>query len=317
MKKINKIIILLITLLFFVLIPLSSCRTNQELLELDTDNNYNLITLLRKQKALEEREEKLIEENKELKKQIEAFKEMQENIESSIIENEKHQQYLFDLYKEIVNNILYSTVRVEAYGYKEKLIGPDEYIKGTGSGGSGFIFYENDDYYYILTNEHVVKEASSADYTKRIIITYDGITATAKYICGNIDTYDMAVLRVAKSDIGYKYEPLKLSSDPKENDYVFAIGSPENFKNSVAIGKVIKYLTIKITNSPYTYWTFNHSCFALGGSSGGAVINTSFEVVGINSWGLTDGNYNNYSGKASPVSRIKEFLEKNNLNYLE
>lgn len=90
-----------------------------------------------------------------------------------------------------------------------------------------------------------------------------------------------------------------------ESDTVIAIGQPNGQVNSVTIGVLNKYILI----SNVDYKVIYHSAWTDHGNSGGMLLNTDLKVIGINTWGGLDNSYENHLSYASPVLKIKEFLE--------
>ena len=137
--------------------------------------------------------------------------------------------------------------------------------------GSGFII-SNDG--YILTNHHVVDGADSI--TVRLS---DRREFTAKLV-GSDETYDVALLKVEGKDLPILRQGA--SSSIKPGQWVVAIGSPLGLDQSVTAGIVS---AIGRTGGPgQQYVPFIQTDVAINrGNSGGPLLNTSGEVVGINS----------------------------------
>lgn len=137
--------------------------------------------------------------------------------------------------------------------------------------GSGFII-SNDG--YILTNHHVVDGADSI--TVRLS---DRREFTAKLV-GSDETYDVALLKVEGKDLPTLRQGR--SGAIKPGQWVVAIGSPLGLDQSVTAGIVS---AIGRTGGPgQQYVPFIQTDVAINrGNSGGPLLNTSGEVVGINS----------------------------------
>ncbi|KAF1695855.1 DegQ family serine endoprotease [Pseudoxanthomonas daejeonensis] len=137
--------------------------------------------------------------------------------------------------------------------------------------GSGFII-SNDG--YILTNHHVVDGADSI--TVRLS---DRREFTAKLI-GSDETYDVALLKVDGKGLPTLRQGQ--SSAIKPGQWVVAIGSPLGLDQSVTAGIVS---AVGRTGGPgQQYVPFIQTDVAINrGNSGGPLLNTSGEVVGINS----------------------------------
>ena len=144
--------------------------------------------------------------------------------------------------------------------------------QGGTSFGSGFIISADG---YVLTNHHVIAGASEV-----IVHLTDRRELKAKVI-GSDPNSDIAVLKVDASNLPV----LRLSDSRnlKPGQWVLAIGSPFGFDHSVTAG-VVSGLGRPSLDSTQRYVPFIQTDVAINrGNSGGPLLNTSGEVVGINS----------------------------------
>ncbi|WP_334177948.1 DegQ family serine endoprotease [Pseudoxanthomonas sp.] len=144
--------------------------------------------------------------------------------------------------------------------------------RGT-SMGSGFIISADG---YVLTNHHVV---DGADEVK---VTLPDRRELVAKVVGSDQQYDVALLKVEAK--GLPTVRIGNSATLKPGQWVVAIGSPLGLDHSVTAGIVS---AVGRTN-PYTaeqrYVPFVQTDVAINqGNSGGPLLNTSGEVVGINS----------------------------------
>ncbi|MFA6987206.1 MAG: Do family serine endopeptidase, partial [Arenimonas sp.] len=147
-----------------------------------------------------------------------------------------------------------------------------QHPRGGTSFGSGFIISADG---YVLTNHHVVDGASEV-----IVHLTDRRELKAKVI-GSDPNSDIAVLKVDASNLPV----LRLSDSRnlKPGQWVLAIGSPFGFDHSVTAG-VVSGLGRPSLDSSQRYVPFIQTDVAINrGNSGGPLLNTSGEVVGINS----------------------------------
>jgi serine protease Do len=153
---------------------------------------------------------------------------------------------------------------------------------------------------YILTNNHVIEHADqvSVDFT-------DGRTLAAKVI-GTDAPSDLALLKV--SGTGFRAVALGDSDAVKVGDVVLAIGNPLNVGQTVTMGIISakgrstgagdgSYEDFLQTDAP-----INH------GNSGGALVNTRGELVGINSQILTPSGGNIGIGFAIPANMARNVM---------
>ncbi len=155
----------------------------------------------------------------------------------------------------------------------------------TTSLGSGFLIGKN----RLVTNFHVV--GSGAIFIKLGVIE---VPASVE----NIDPInDLAIVHTSAS-IGAS--PLTLSSGkPSPGENVFVIGNPEGLEKSISTG--IISATRDIEDRPLLQITAPIS----HGSSGGPVLNSVGEVIGISVGMLTEGQNLNF---AVPVAQLRELL---------
>lgn len=160
--------------------------------------------------------------------------------------------------------------------------------------GSGFIVDKSG---YIITNAHVVEDAA------RITVKLDsGEEYTAKVI-GTDEQTDLAVLKIdAPKDLPF----VKFGDSDKAEvgDWVLAIGSPFGLEKTVTAGIISQ----KQRETPFAsaFQRFIQTDAAINrGNSGGPLVNTEGEVIGVNSQIATStGDYNGI-GFALP-SRVTE-----------
>ncbi|HEY7288313.1 MAG TPA: Do family serine endopeptidase [Vicinamibacterales bacterium] len=154
---------------------------------------------------------------------------------------------------------------------------------------------------YILTNNHVVDGADevSVDLT-------DGRTLTAK-IVGTDKPSDLALLKVNGSD--FHAVALGNSDAVKVGDVVLAVGNPLNVGQTVTMGIIsAKGRSTSVGDGSYedflqTDAPINH------GNSGGALVNTKGELVGINSQIVSESGGNIGIGFAIPVNMAKHVMD--------
>lgn len=136
--------------------------------------------------------------------------------------------------------------------------------------GSGFIVDPDGS---ILTNNHVIEGA------ERILVKLsDGRSLRARVIGADPDT-DIALLKV-DGQSKLPVAPLGDSSTLRMGEWVCAIGNPLGYEHSVTVG-VISYLGRKLFDSSLDDYIQTDAAINFG-NSGGPLINTRGEVIGIN-----------------------------------
>lgn len=172
-----------------------------------------------------------------------------------------------NIYSEIlVNN------RNNNFPFSEKfnsIFGLNRTRSGT-SLGSGVIFSSDG---YILTSQHVIGDTSLSV----IVELYDGQKLEAKIVGIDRGT-DLAVLKINQEKEILSIE-IGNSDNLKIGDIVLAIGNPYGLGQSVSMG--IVSATGREFNNPYSDYIQTDASINQG-NSGGALIDTSGRLVGIN-----------------------------------
>jgi serine protease Do len=164
--------------------------------------------------------------------------------------------------------------------------------------GSGVIVTSDG---YILTNNHVVDGADDI----KVDVT-DGRTLTAKVI-GTDKPSDLALLKVNGSD--FKAITLGNSDAVKVGDVVLAVGNPLGVGETVTMG--IISAKNRTTSADGSYEDFLQTDAPINhGNSGGALVNTKGELVGINSQILSSNDGNIGIGFAIPANMAKNVMDQ-------
>lgn len=170
--------------------------------------------------------------------------------------------------------------------------------------GSGVII-SNDG--YIVTNNHVVNGA-----TKIEVVLNDKRSYTAEVI-GTDPATDLALIKV--KDKGLPFINYGNSDGVKVGEWVLAVGNPFNLNSTVTAGIVsakgrnINILDHSSAGGLAPIESFIQTDAAVNpGNSGGALVNTSGELVGINTAiASNNGSYQGYSF-AIPVNIVKKVV---------
>lgn len=135
---------------------------------------------------------------------------------------------------------------------------------------------------YILTNEHVVAEASSAN---DVIVTFFDGTEHEAEVVGSTVEYDLAVLKIDRDDLTAL--PLGNSDDVVVGDTTIAIGAPLGLQGTVTTG-IVSALNRPVSagggEDDISYINAIQTDAAINpGNSGGPLVNARGEVIGVNS----------------------------------
>ena len=168
------------------------------------------------------------------------------------------------------------------------------------SSGSGFILSSDG---YILTNYHVVQDASSVQVT-----TYGGDTFQAQVIGGDAD-YDIAVLKVSAS--GLQRAVLGNSDTLNVGDRILAIGNPLGELTFSLSGGMVSSVNRAINVSGTPFHMIQTDTSINPGNSGGPLLNTSGEVVGIVSakYSSSNGKIVEGIGFAIPINDMRAMVQ--------
>ncbi|MBP1675596.1 MAG: protease Do [Bacteroidetes bacterium] len=165
--------------------------------------------------------------------------------------------------------------------------------------GSGVIISKDG---YIVTNNHVIERSKEIEVTLNNNKTYK-----AKLVGADPNT-DIALLKIEAENL-----PVILfgnSDSLKVGEWVLAVGNPFNLTSTVTAGIVsAKARNINIINSKMKIESFIQTDAAVNpGNSGGALVNTRGELVGINTAIASQtGTYSGYAF-AVPVSIVQKVV---------
>ncbi|MDR0538564.1 MAG: Do family serine endopeptidase [Tannerellaceae bacterium] len=223
-----------------------------------------------------------------------------------------------------VHAVVHIKSTVERHGRAQQYVDPFEYFFGFGGRGyqqrqpqpqigfgSGVIISSDG---YIITNNHVVEHADDIEVTLN-----DSRKFTAKLIGTDPET-DIALLKIDGRN--FATIPFGDSDKLKIGEWVLAVGNPFNLTSTVTAGIV----SAKGRGTEmYMYGSSNDDrerkiqsyiqtdAAVNRGNSGGALVNTKGELVGINTMIMSEtGNYAGYSF-AVPISiagKVVEDLKK-------
>ncbi len=166
--------------------------------------------------------------------------------------------------------------------------------------GSGVIISSDG---YIITNNHVIKNARKLEVTLNNKETY-----TAEVV-GADESTDIALLKIDKSELPYL--PFGDSDHLNVGEWVLAVGNPFNLTSTVTAGIVsAKARDINIMNNNKVIESFIQTDAAVNpGNSGGALVNTRGNLIGINTAiSSQTGSYIGYSF-AVPSNIAKKVIE--------
>ncbi len=212
-----------------------------------------------------------------------------------------------------LNSVVHVTTKVVKTNFQRDLF--SEFFYGPGAGGREFKQYGTgsgsgvivSSKGYIVTNNHVIRDASEIE-----VILNDDSKYKAK-IVGVDPSTDLAVLKIE----GDNFQPISMgdSDELKIGEWVLAVGNPFNLTSTVTAGIVsakarnINLLTDPTNQNIIPIESFIQTDAAVNpGNSGGALVNTKGELVGINTAIASQtGSYAGYSF-AIPVNLAQKVI---------
>lgn len=194
-----------------------------------------------------------------------------------------------------VKNVSYRTVSNPIleyyYGYRG---GQQQEQIGT---GSGVIISEDG---YIVTNNHVIKAAQDIEITLN-----NGKSYKAKLV-GTDEKMDISLLKI-DADEKLPYSTFADSDNVKVGEWVLAVGNPYNLNSTVTAGIVSAKARNLDTSGLQSF--IQTDAVVNPGNSGGALVNTRGELVGINTMiSSNTGSYVGYSF-AVPSNITRKIIE--------
>lgn len=171
------------------------------------------------------------------------------------------------------------TVNSPYYGYSMK--------SSASASGSGVIISEDG---YILTNNHIVNTSSTSSYyqvsqaNKVTVKLYNDDTIYDATIVGTDETTDLAVIKIKKT--GLPAAELGNSDSIKVGEFSMAIGNPLGMESTVTAG-IISAVNRTITSENRNYTVIQTDAAINSGNSGGALVNSKGQVIGINTLKLS------------------------------
>lgn len=217
-------------------------------------------------------------------------------------------------FTEAAESTVHAVVHVKNVSYRTTPNNPLlEFFYGYKSGqtqaqigmGSGVIISEDG---YIVTNNHVIAEASELE------ITLNNNKAYKAKLIGTDKAMDIALLKIDSQD-KLPYLVFGDSDEIHLGEWVLAVGNPYNLTSTVTAG-IISAKARNLTKSGIQSF-IQTDAVVNPGNSGGALVNSRGELIGINTMiSSTTGSYVGYSfAVPSNVTRkiIEDILEFGNV----
>ncbi len=156
---------------------------------------------------------------------------------------------------------------------------------------------------YIVTNNHVVEGADEVE------VTFNNKVKRTATIIGTDPTTDLALIKVEASDL--EFLTFGDSDNVRIGEWVLAVGNPFNLTSTVTAGIVsAKARNLSILGEGTEVESFIQTDAAVNpGNSGGALVNTKGELIGINAAIASHtGSYEGYSF-AIPSNIVRKVVD--------
>lgn len=176
--------------------------------------------------------------------------------------------------------------------------------------GSGVIITSDG---YILTNNHVVNSSSSSSYyeigeaSKVTVKLYNDDTEYEAKIIGTDAQTDLAVIKIDKTDL--IAAELGNSDSVQVGEFCMAVGNALGLGDSVTSG-IVSAVNREVTDSDgNTYTAIQTDAAINSGNSGGALVNSKGQVIGINTLKISGTGVEGV-GFAIPINSTKDIYEQ-------
>lgn len=221
--------------------------------------------------------------------------------------------YITDV-SEVVENTMPSIVAITSKTLISSGYFGFNFEKEQEGAGSGIIISESDNDIMILTNNHVIEGSSELSVQFINEKSYDA------RVIGSSERKDIAVIAVSKKNIdsetlkSIKIATMGNSDELKVGNGIIAIGNALGYGQSVTTG-VVSALNREVSIDNYTNKMIQIDAAINGGNSGGALLNSKGEVVGINSAKYSSNVMSSNAsiegmGFAIPISQVKDLITK-------
>lgn len=173
--------------------------------------------------------------------------------------------------------------------------------------GSGFVYKKEGNYGYVLTNNHVVEDASE------IKLTLSNGEEVDAEVLGTDSYMDIAVLRM-DGDAVLQVAQIGDSTEAKLGDTIFTVGTPVSTDYAGTVTKGIisgenREITVTDNGTSYMMEAIQIDASINPGNSGGPLANINGEVIGINSVKLVESSIEGM-GFAIPIEVAMSQIDK-------
>jgi len=175
--------------------------------------------------------------------------------------------------------------------------------------GSGVVYKVEGNTVYVITNHHVISDASS------IAIVFENEESVEAELLGSDQFNDIAVL---KATVDFDVSPIKIGDSDllEKGETVLAIGSPLGIQNAGTVTQGIvsavdRTVSVNLSDSgqEWDMSVIQTDAAINPGNSGGAFVNAVGELVGITSMKISDASVEGM-GFALPINSVMQDVEE-------
>lgn len=205
-----------------------------------------------------------------------------------------------EIYKNVGNSIVGITSKSYIYDWFNKQ-------QEATAKGSGVIIDQDSKQFFIVTNYHVVSDATD------VVVELAKDQIVDSKLIGYDETTDLAVISIQKSDVNSDLigdlRPIVIgdSSKLQIGEVAIAIGNPLGYSNTVTSG-IVSAVDRQVSED--TDLTYIQTDAAINpGNSGGALVNSKGELIGINSAKIAETDVEGI-GFAIPSDKVMEIAQE-------
>ena len=153
-----------------------------------------------------------------------------------------------------------------------------------------------------------------SEANKVTVYLYNDDTEYEGTIVGTDELTDLAVIKIDKT--GLTAAKLGDSDNTQVGEFVMAVGNPLSLQSSISAG-IVSAVNRKVTSDGKTFTLIQTDTAINSGNSGGALVNSNGEVIGINQAIYNpDNNISNIGiGFAIPINEAKRVLANRSLSH--
>lgn len=206
-----------------------------------------------------------------------------------------------------VNTIIYNEINTGINIFGKSIYGGDTITQETDACGTGIIIGKSEENLLILTNNHVIEDAS------KVSVTFSDNEEVEGTVLGYDADADIAVIMIPLSNIPestktqIKTAVLGDSDITRVGEAAIAIGNALGYGQSVTTG-VVSALNREVNLVDKTMTLLQTDAAINGGNSGGPLLNANGEVIGINTVKYCKTGVEGM-GYAIPINAAKPIIE--------